>query len=121
MLFIDDHPVKMKPGTYSLEKWGRAAISDTPSDPAAIVREYNSIVVSNLNHLSFKFDEEPQSVKYYLWEMATGKLECKGFEKKQLKLMDTNVPQGEYALEVRATWESGYVFYHARISIETDN
>lgn len=114
-LVLNRQIVEMKPGTYSLQKWGRVAVADTFSDPTALVRRDSPIIVVPSEGLELKFEHEPVSVKYYLWEMETGKLVYTGYP---LKLKEGNVPSGDYALEIRAKWENGYVLYNARITVD---
>lgn len=115
-LIVNRQTVEIKPGSYSLEKWGRVATADTFSAPTVDVRDASPIVVTS-DEIKLKFDNEPVSVKFYLWEMETGKLIYTGYP---LKLKESNLISGDYALEIRAKWENGYVLYNTRIIVDQD-
>ncbi|WLR56898.1 hypothetical protein LC048_08540 [Mesobacillus subterraneus] len=117
---VAKHAVEIKPATYSLRKWGRTASADTNTDPAILVKESTPIIVETDDKIRLLFEQSPDSVKCYLWEMDTGKLVYKGLEGCPLTLGDYNVVSGEYAMEVRAKWENGYVLYNARVLVYED-
>ena len=115
---VAKHSVEVKPVTYSLRKWGRTAVADTNTDPAVIVRESSPIIVDNGENIKFLFEKSPDSVKCYLWEMETGRLAYKGLS--SLNFEESNVASGDYALEIRARWENGYVLYNTKIRIHDE-
>jgi hypothetical protein len=117
---VAKHAVEIKPVTYSLSKWGRTAAADINTDPAVLVRESPPIIVESGDNIKFLFEQAPESVKCYLWEMETGRLAYKSLKGYPLNLEDSNVPSGDYALEIRARWENGYVLYNTRIMVNKD-
>jgi hypothetical protein len=119
-VFVNNQSALVQPGTYSLEKWGREATDDTYSDPITLVRNDDPLVVGPSQEIMFEFENSPQTVKYYLWDVKTGKLAYKGLKGYPLKLEDSNVESGDYAMEIRAKWENGYVLYSTRILVFND-
>lgn len=119
-VFVNNQATLVEPGTYSLQKWGRAATIDTYSDPATLVRDYSPIIVDPYEEIKLEFDNSPDTVKYYLWDVKTGKLAYKGLKGYPLKLGDSNVEPGDYAMEIRAKWENGFVLYNTRIIVNND-
>lgn len=118
---VAKHTVEVKPVTYSLRKWGRTAAADANTDPAVLARESPPIFVETGDNIKLLFEQSPDSVKYYLWEMDTGRLAYKGLKGYPLNLGDSNVVSGDYALEIRARWENGYVLYNTRIRVHEDS
>lgn len=118
---VAKHTVEVKPVTYSLRKWGRTAAADTNTDPDVLVRETPPIFVETGDNIKFLFEQLPDSVKCYLWEMDTGRLAYEGLKGYPLNLEDLNVASGDYALEIRARWENGYVLYNTRIMVHDDS
>lgn len=116
-MVIEKHAMEVKPVTYSLKKWGRTAAADTNADPALLVRESPSMAIETDGKIKLNFEQSPDSVKCYLWEMETGRLAYKGLKGSPLSLGKTNVSSGEYAMEIRAKWNNGYVLYIARIHV----
>jgi hypothetical protein len=116
-LVVNEKSFDMKVGTYSLQKWGRVAAADSYSDPADIVRHDPPIVVLPIHDIILNFEESPESVKYYVWEVATGKLAYKSLKGYPLSLDKSKVSKGDYALEVRAKWKNGYVLYYAKLTV----
>jgi hypothetical protein len=114
------HVMEVKPVTYSLRKWGRTASADSNTDPAVIVRRSTPLIVDPGEHIELLFNHSPDSVKCYLWEMETGKLAYKELIGYPLNLEESNVASGDYALEVHAKWENGYVLYTARVIVQDD-
>lgn len=112
--------VEVEPVTYSLSKWGRTAAADTNTDPAVLVRKSPPIIVETGDNIKLLFEQTPDSVKCYLWEMDTGRLAYKGLKGYPLNLEESNVASGDYAIEIRAKWENGYVLYNARILVYED-
>ncbi|MGA9225874.1 MAG: hypothetical protein WB217_05970 [Mesobacillus sp.] len=119
-VFVNNQSALVEAGTYSLEKWGREAADDTYSDPVTLVRNDDPIVVGPSEEIMLEFENSPQTVKYYLWDVKTGKLAYKGLKGYPLKLEDSNVESGDYAMEIRAKWENGYVLYNTRIIVYND-
>jgi hypothetical protein len=114
-LIVDQKSIVIEPMTYSLQKWGRAAAADTYSEPAALVKEDTPISINIFENFKLKFEDAPESVKYFLWDINTGKLAYKDLNGYPLKLKNSNVASGDYAMEIRAKWENGYVLYNIRI------
>jgi len=119
-VFVNNHSALVEPGTYSLEKWGREAAEDTYSDPVTLVRNDDPIVVVPSEEIMLEFENSPETVKYYLWDVKTGKLAYKGLIGYPLKLEDSKIESGDYAMEIRAKWEYGYVLYNTRIIVFND-
>jgi hypothetical protein len=119
-LIVDQKAVIIEPMTYSLQKWGRAAAADTYSEPAELVKKDTPISINTSEQLKLKFEDAPESVKYYLWDINTGKLAYKDLKGYPLKLKNSNVASGDYAMEIRAKWENGYVLYNTRIAAYND-
>ena len=120
-MVVAKHTVEVKPVTYSLRKWGRTAVADTTTDPAVLVSKSPPIFVETGDNINLLFEQPPDSVKCYLWEMDTGRLAYKGLKGYPLNLEDFNVGSGDYALEIRARWENGYVLYNTRIRVHEDS
>lgn len=114
---FSDHAIEINPATYSLKKWGREAAEETSTEPAVLVRESTPIMIEESDHIQFLFEHPPVSVKYYLWEIDTGKLAYKGLKGDPVNLEDSNVTSGDYAMEILAKWENGYVLYNTRVII----
>ncbi|MBT2637962.1 MULTISPECIES: hypothetical protein [unclassified Bacillus (in: firmicutes)] len=114
------HALEVQPVTYSLRKWGRTASADINTEPAVLVRESTPLIVDPNDNIELLFNHSPDSVKCYLWEMDTGKLAYKELTAYPLNLEASNIASGDYALEVRAKWENGYVLYNARIIVNGD-
>lgn len=112
--------LEVKPATYSLRKWGRTASADINTEPAVLVRESTPLIVDSKDSIDLLFNQSPDSVKCYLWETDTGKLAYKELAAYPLNLEAYNIASGDYALEVRAKWENGYVLYNARIIVNDD-
>lgn len=117
---VAKHAVEVEPVTYSLRKWGRTASADTNTDPAVLVKESRPIIVETDDKIRLLFEQSPDSVKCYLWEMDTGRLAYKGLKGYPLNLEESNVATGDYAMEIRAKWENGYVLYNTRIIVHDD-
>ncbi|WP_156972656.1 hypothetical protein [Mesobacillus selenatarsenatis] len=117
---VAKHAVEVKPVTYSLRKWGRTASADTNTDPAVLLKESRPIIVETDDKIRLLFEQSPDSVKCYLWEMDTGKLAYKGLKGYPLNLEESNVATGDYAMEIRAKWGNGYVLYNTRIIVHDD-
>ncbi|PLR94127.1 hypothetical protein [Bacillus sp. T33-2] len=109
--------VDMKIGTFSWNEWGRAATADAFADPTGLVRSQQPVRVT-ASRLKLMFEENPDSINCYLWQMETGQIAYKGIKENPLQLKDLDVQPGDYALEVRAKWEQGYVLYNARILVQ---
>jgi hypothetical protein len=116
-LIVNDQNAKIEPATFSLQKWGRRATVDTNSDPTTLVRHHSPIFISPSEIIKLEFENSPESVMYYLWDVKTGKLAYKDLKGYPLKLENSNVESGDYAMEIRAKWESGYVLYNTRIIV----
>jgi hypothetical protein len=114
-LIVEQKSVVIEPMTFSLQKWGRAAAADTYSEPAALVKEDTPVSINTSENFKLKFEDAPESVKYYLWDINTGKLAYKDLNGYPLNLKNSNVASGDYAMEIRAKWASGYVLYNIRI------
>ncbi|WNF21163.1 hypothetical protein [Mesobacillus jeotgali] len=114
------HVVEVKPVTYSLRKWGRTASADINTDPAVLVRESTPLIVDPSDNIELLFNHSPDTVKCYLWEMETGKLAYKELTAYPLNLESSNIASGDYALEILAKWENGYVLYNTRIIVNDD-
>ncbi|GAE44350.1 hypothetical protein JCM21738_1057 [Mesobacillus boroniphilus JCM 21738] len=119
-MVVAKHTVEVKPATYSLRKWGRTASADTNTDPAVLVKDSHPIIVEKDDKIRLLFEQSPDSVKCYLWEMDTGKLAYKGLKGYPLNLEESNVATGDYAMEIRAKWGNGYVLYNTRIMVHDD-
>ncbi|MBT2693795.1 hypothetical protein [Bacillus sp. ISL-55] len=119
-MVVAKHAVEVKPVTYSLQKWGRTASADTNTDPAVFVKESSPIIVETDDRIRLLFEQSPDSVKCYLWEMDTGKLAYKLLNGYPLNLEDSKVAGGDYAMEIRAKWGNGYVLYNTRIIVYDD-
>ncbi|MBT2641382.1 hypothetical protein J7I80_03945 [Bacillus sp. ISL-41] len=117
---VAKHTIEIKPVTYSLSKWGRTSAADNNIDPAVLARESNPIIVESGDNIKLLFEQSPDSVKCYLWEMKSGKLAYEGLKGYPINLEDSNVASGDYALEIRARWENGYVLYNTRIMVNED-
>jgi hypothetical protein len=113
--------MEIKPSTYSLRKWGRTASADINTDPAVLVKESHPLTVETDDKIRFLFEQSPDSVKCYLWEMGTGRLAYRGPIVYPLSVEELNVATGEYAMEIRAKWENGYVLYNARVLVYEDS
>jgi hypothetical protein len=120
-MVVAKHAVEVMPVTYSFRKWGRTASADVNADPAVILKESPPIIVGTEDKIRLLFEQPPESVKCYLWEMETGRLAYKGLKGYPLNLEDSKVASGDYALEIRARWENGYVLYNTRIKVNEDN
>jgi hypothetical protein len=117
---INEQAVEVQPATYFLRKWGRAAAADTNSEPAALVKESAPIMIETGDSIKLIFEQSPDSVVCYLWDIDTGMLAYKGLDGYPLRLEQYNVASGDYALEIRARWENGYVLYNSRIIVHDD-
>lgn len=118
---VAKHTVEVKPVTYSLRKWGRTAAADINTEPVVLVKGSTPLIVESGDNIKLLFEQSPESVKCYLWEMETGRLAYTGLKGYPLNLEDSNVASGDYALEIRARWEDGYVLYNTRIMVNEDN
>lgn len=119
-VLVNNQSAMAEPGTYSLNQWGRTAADDTYSDPVTLVLNDDPIIVASAEEIKLEFEKPPETVKYYLWDVKTGKLAYKGLKGYPLKLEDSNVESGDYAMEIRAKWEYGYVLYNTRIIVYND-
>ncbi|RSD25533.1 hypothetical protein [Mesobacillus subterraneus] len=116
-VIVQEQAVEVEPVTYSLKKWGRAAAADTQSDPIIMVKETEPILVDPSDNVKLLFEQTPESVTYYLWDIETGMLAYKELKGYPLKLEKSKVASGDYAMEIRAKWANGYVLYHTRIIV----
>lgn len=116
-LIVNDHHAKIEPTTFSLQKWGRSASADTNADPTTLVRGHTPIRVSSSEIIKLEFENSPESVMYYLWDVNTGKLAYKDLRGNSLTLGNSSVASGDYAMEIRAIWKNGYVLYNTRIIV----
>ena len=112
------HIMEVKPVTYTLRKWGRTASADMNIEPAVLARESTPLIVASNDNVKLLFKQSPDTVKCYLWDMDTGKLAYKELTGYPLNLEESNVASGDYALEVHAKWENGYVLYTARVIVQ---
>jgi hypothetical protein len=119
-IIVDKHVVKIKAVTYSYRKWGRTAVADANTDPALVVRETSPIKVGTRGSIELLFEKSPDSVTCYLWDMESGSLAYPGLDGLHLDLDQFNISSGDYAMEIRAKWEDGYVLYNARIHVNED-
>ncbi|WP_079509270.1 hypothetical protein [Mesobacillus jeotgali] len=119
-VIVDKHAVKIKAVTYSFRKWGRTAVADANTEPALLVREDSPMEVNTSGRIELLFEKSPDSVTCYLWDMETGSLAYPGLEGLPLDIEQSNVSSGDYAMEIRAKWEDGYVLYYARIYVNED-
>lgn len=120
LLLVDSDEIEVKPSSYSVEKWGRKASLDTFSDPIAAVSQRETTMIPPLMELTFQFEKRPQSIKYFLWELQTGKLAYKGMEGESIRFEELKIPAGDYSLEIRAKWESGYALYHTKVKFSDE-
>lgn len=111
---------EVKPVTYSLRKWGRTASADVNTEPAVLVKKSTPLIVDPNDNIELLFNQSPDSVQCYLWEMDTGKLAYKEMEASNLNLEASHIASGDYALEIRAKWKIGYVLYNARIIVNDE-
>lgn len=114
------HIMEIKPVTYSIRKWGRSASADMNIEPSVLARESTPLIVDTNDNLTLLFKQSPETVVCYLWDMNTGKLAYKELTEFPLNLEESNVSTGDYALEVHAKWENGYVLYTARMIVQED-
>ncbi|NKE06109.1 hypothetical protein [Mesobacillus selenatarsenatis] len=111
------HIMEVKPVTYTLRKWGRTASADINIEPAVLARESTPLIVDSNDNVKLLFKQSPDAVKCYLWDMDTGRLAYKELTGYPLNFEEYNVASGDYALEVHAKWENGYVLYTARVIV----